>query len=131
MSTEENKKIILEHLAAVSRGDYAKALEYFAEDAKWCVFGSGKYAGWHNSKKEIVEIWSNLPAFFPKGITVTADRLVAEGDWVAAEAHSYAETTWKGKVYQQKYHYLFEVRDGKIRILKEYLDTEHAKEALL
>jgi uncharacterized protein len=35
-----------------------------------------------------------------------------------------------GKTYQNKYHFLFQVRDGKIQAVKEYLDTTHANDVL-
>ena len=59
----------------------------------------------------------------PKGLT-------AEGDRVAVEAESYGEMA-TGKIYNNLYHFLLEVRDGKIHAVREYLDTMHAKEVLL
>jgi len=35
-----------------------------------------------------------------------------------------------GKTYQNKYHFLLLVRDGKIQQVKEYLDTMHANDVL-
>jgi ketosteroid isomerase-like protein len=35
-----------------------------------------------------------------------------------------------GKTYQNLYHFLFVVRDGKIQSVKEYLDTMHAADVL-
>jgi ketosteroid isomerase-like protein len=50
----------------------------------------------------------------------------AEGDRVAVEAESHANLKG-GKVYNNKYHFLFELRDGKITKCKEYNDTHHAR----
>ncbi len=50
---------------------------------------------------------------------------IAQGDKVAVEAESFAELV-NGKVYQNKYHFLFEIRDGQIYRVKEYMDTMHA-----
>jgi ketosteroid isomerase-like protein len=61
---------------------------------------------------------------------VTPKGLTAEGDRVAAEVESYGETT-TGKIYNNLYHFLFEVRDGKIQSVRGYLDTMHAKEVLV
>ena len=46
---------------------------------------------------------------------------------VAVEAESYGETT-DGNVYNNEYHWLFEVRDGKIQGAREYMCTAHAVE---
>ena len=35
-----------------------------------------------------------------------------------------------GTLYHNRYHFLFEVRDGRIRSVKEYLDTLHVMNAL-
>ena len=63
------------------------------------------------------------------GLRVTPTGLTAEGDRVAVEAESFAKMK-NGKTYQNKYHFLFIVRDGKIQSVKEYLDTIHANEVL-
>ena len=41
---------------------------------------------------------------------------------MAAEVESYAPVT-NGNVYNNHYHMLFEIRDGKIAVVKEYADT--------
>jgi hypothetical protein len=45
------------------------------------------------------------------------------------EAESYGKMK-NGKTYQNQYHFLFIVRDGKIQQVKEYLDTMHAADVL-
>jgi len=57
-----------------------------------------------------------------KGVT-------AEGERVALEAESFAKMK-NGKTYQNRYHFLCEVRGGKIQTVREYLDTMHANEVL-
>ena len=36
-----------------------------------------------------------------------------------------------GRPYRNQYHFLMVIRDGKVRQLKEYLDTMHAQEVLV
>jgi ketosteroid isomerase-like protein len=62
-------------------------------------------------------------------LKVTPTGVTAEGDRVALEAESYAKMK-NTKTYQNKYHFLFVVRNGKIQQVKEYLDTMHANEVL-
>ncbi len=50
---------------------------------------------------------------------------IAEGDQVAVEAESWGELK-NGRVYNQEYHFLITLRDGKISAVREYLDTQHA-----
>jgi ketosteroid isomerase-like protein len=49
----------------------------------------------------------------------------AEGDRVALEATSHAVNAANGRVYDNRYHHLFVVRDGLITELREYQDTLH------
>lgn len=58
---------------------------------------------------------------------ITVDGITAEGDRVAIEAEGHAELT-NGKIYRNRYHYLFIFRDGKVCRAKLYNDTQHAKE---
>jgi hypothetical protein len=56
--------------------------------------------------------------------------MIAEGDRVAVEAESFAELT-NGKVYNNRYHFFFELADGKVTKVREYMDTAHAREIFL
>ena len=53
----------------------------------------------------------------------------AEGERVAVEAESHGELN-NGAIYNNHYHFLFIVRDGKITAIKEYNDTKHASDVL-
>jgi ketosteroid isomerase-like protein len=62
-------------------------------------------------------------------IKITPKSFVAEADSVAVEAESYTQTR-KGLTYNNLYHFLFRVRDGRIASVREYLDTMHANAVL-
>jgi ketosteroid isomerase-like protein len=51
--------------------------------------------------------------------------LTAEEDRVAMEAESHVANSQNGRVYNNFYHYLFRIRDGKLSLFKEYQDTLH------
>ncbi|HEY4547356.1 MAG TPA: nuclear transport factor 2 family protein, partial [Pedomonas sp.] len=59
----------------------------------------------------------------PEGITFTIHGMTAEGDRVAVEAESLGRHV-SGKMYNNKYHFLAQLRDGKITRWTEYCDTE-------
>ena len=46
-------------------------------------------------------------------------------DRVALEAYSNANLA-NGNKYNNTYHFLFVVKNGKIKVIKEYMDTQHA-----
>jgi len=66
---------------------------------------------------------------FPNGMQFTAHSMTAEADRVCVEAESYG-THISGKTYNNRFHYLFVIRDGKIQSFKEYFDTQHAHDVL-
>ena len=72
------------------------------------------------------------PAFRPAGLAHDSQggTSTAEGERLAIEAESEGITV-TGKRYEQKYHFLMRVRDGKIVEFKEYMDTEYAREVLV
>lgn len=51
--------------------------------------------------------------------------LTAEEDRVAMEATSWLKNRKTGRTYNNFYHHLFRLRDGKIVLFKEYQDTLH------
>jgi ketosteroid isomerase-like protein len=67
-------------------------------------------------------IWGGLFRHMKDGLEMTVIGMVAEGDKVAAEIRSHAELT-DGRLYENQYHMLFTLRQGKIVEVREYADT--------
>jgi ketosteroid isomerase-like protein len=55
---------------------------------------------------------------------MTIKGMVAEGDKVAVEVVGDGRLR-DGRRYQNEYHFLLTVRDGKVVAVREYLDTQH------
>jgi ketosteroid isomerase-like protein len=126
MNIEENKKVASEILSRFSNSDIAGALETMTDDATWWIAGkadslpaSGTY-----SKEQIAGIFRRMLSQLKDGLRMTVKGMTAEGDRVAVEVESYGELK-NGRVYKQEYHMLMVIRDGKIRAVREYLDTQH------
>jgi hypothetical protein len=66
---------------------------------------------------------------FPDGLAFEVHSMTAEGDRVAIEAESKGMHV-SGKKYNNLYHFLMRMRDGKIVEWKEYMDTMHANDVL-
>lgn len=132
MSAEENKKLVLGFFENFSAGRTAEALGQLSDTATWTVMGrpEGFALAGTKTKAEFTQLLQGIGAAMPKGLRLTPKALTAEGDRVAVEAESYGEHA-NGKVYNNLYHFLLEVREGKIQAVREYLDTIHAKDVLL
>lgn len=126
MSIEQNKKLAREFFDRFNAGDVAGALEAMTDDATWWIAGKPEQlpaAGVH-SKEQMARLLDNMAGRLRNGLRMTVKGLIAEGDKVALEVESYGELR-NGRRYEQEYHFLLTVRDGKISAVREYLDTQH------
>ena len=132
MSAEDNKKIVLSFFENLSSGKADAMLAMLADNATWTVMGRpDKFAlAGTKTKAQFAELLKGIGSVMPKGLRVTPKALTAEGDRVAVEAESYGEHA-NGKIYNNMYHFLIEVRGDKIEAVREYLDTIHAQDVLV
>ncbi len=122
MGIEDNKAVVRSLMANFDSQNLDKALALLAEDAVWTLVGQPRrfpYAGSKNKADcaEQLRGFLSLMAKFrwePKVMTAEADR-------VAVEAVSSGEMA-DGRKYNNTYHMLFTLRDGKIVNVREYLD---------
>lgn len=131
MSIESNKRLVLQFLGHYAAARYDDALAMLAEDSTWWLPGHPQEfpaAGTVDKATVRRRLAANLK-LLPHGLEITTGLVTAEDDRVAIEAESKA-TMSNGRLYHNRYHFLFVVRDGKIQAVKEYLDTLHAREAL-
>ena len=76
------------------------------------------------TKQQYFHVVSAIQKGFPTGFSIVVTSLIAEGNKVAAEAESSGRHV-NGRDYNNKYHFLFEIENGKIISVKEYMDTLH------
>jgi ketosteroid isomerase-like protein len=131
MSTEDNKRLVLEFLGHYSAARYDAALDLLAEDCTWWLPGHPEEfpAAGSVDKATVQRRLAGNLKLLPHGLEITTGAITAEQDRVALEAESRG-TLVNGREYHNSYHFLFVIADGKIRRVKEYLDTLHAREAL-
>ncbi|MCE0763642.1 nuclear transport factor 2 family protein [Pseudonocardia kujensis] len=122
---EENKKVVTEFMEVFSSGDVQGILGSLTDDATWWVAGNIPGISGTKDKAGFGEMLGGIAEGTTTGaITLTPLAFTAEGERVAVETESYAELK-NGRVYNNLYHFVFTVRDGKISSVKEFLDTEH------
>lgn len=126
MSIEANKKTVEQFLARFPRKDIAGLLGDMSEDCTWWIGGKPALfplAG-TKTKAQMAELLKGLILPMKNGLEMRLRAMTAEGERVAAEVESYGENP-DGSIYNNEYHFLFLVRNGKIAQIKEYLDTQH------
>ena len=128
----EQRKIVCEFFERFSAADVAGALDLLAEDVVWQAMGreGGLPLSGERDKPEIGQLIADVKTGFPGGIKLTPTGRTCENNRIAVEVESYAEKA-NGTVYNNFYHFLMIVSDGKIFGIREYFDTLHVKKVFL
>jgi uncharacterized protein (TIGR02246 family) len=129
MSLEaDNKQRVRAFFAALNQGDVEAIAGAYADDGYCLTMGNTLISG-KSGKTRIRESAALIFQAFPQGLRFTVDAMTAEGGRVAVEAHSEGMHA-SGQMYTNRYHFLFEFRDGRLAVLKEYMDTERVTDIL-
>ena len=130
MNTEsnKNKKIAINFFKALSSGSETY-LDFYNDDSIIWTAGDNAIGG-TRSKKEIIDFAKGILAAFPAGILFNITGITAENERVALEVSGKAIHA-SGEAYNNKYHFLLRIKNGKIIELKEYMDTQLAAKILL
>lgn len=128
MSNETNKQTVARFLELFSVGAVAETMAMMTDDATWWVAGSMPISGTY-SKPQFEQLLSGVLDTCTGPIRIEPRAWTADGDRVALEAESFVDTR-NGRKYNNLYHFLFKLRDGKVASVREYLDTMHANTVL-
>ena len=126
--TQAAAEVVNTFFQSLTKGDAAGVAGCFAEDATVWTPGDTWFSGDH-TLADVQKLSARILALFENGIRMEVDAITREGERIAVEAHS--EGVRKdGRVYANRYHMLFIVRDEKIVHLREYMDTKIAADFL-
>jgi uncharacterized protein len=129
MSVETNKRVVTQFFERFSAGNVDGVLELMSEDATWRIpgkSGTTPICG-ERSKRQMARVFQGMMERLKGGVRMLVLGLTAEDDRVAVELESHAELQ-NGRVYNNEYHLLMVIRDGQIRAVHEYYDTQHTLE---
>ena len=130
MSSADNKRLMQEIFAALSKGDGKPFRDSLAEDVRWSLMGTTKWSGTYEGKRAVIkELLRPLFAQFADQYPNSAHRFIAEGDYVVVECRGRV-TTKSGKPYHNSYCWVCRIADGKLQELTEYMDTALVAAAL-
>ena len=126
---EKNKETCRRFLNHLAQLDIPAALDCVTDDVIWWVQGDWPNGNEHYGKAGITQLFDHVKAILTGKLTFEFGAFTAEADRVAVEMHSHAVFR-NGKTYNNTYHYLFTIREGRIAMGKEYLDTKHLFETV-
>lgn len=120
MSVEANKQIARDWFDAVNRGDEAGILALTTEDFVFrCMARQPEWLRYVWDRTAFAKAPEAMATVMVAPLRMTIGDITAEGDRVAIEASSEGEML-NGKRYDNAYHFLFRVRNGKIAEVREY-----------
>lgn len=130
MKTEEAREFVLKFFEELSAGNRA-CWDRVAEDATWKLIARASDYPYPSdyTKESYRKLVEGSVKDFPNGLRFTITGTTVEGNRVALEAESYG-TARSGRLYNNLYHLLVLLEDGKIKTVREYLDSGHATEVL-
>jgi len=124
MSSIENKKLMQRIFAEMAKGNLGPFVDAMAEDMEWTWMGTEQWSHTFKGKEAVVnELLVEVKATLTEPFEVIPHRFIAEGDYVVIE-HSGKNTTPDGRPYNNKYCWVCRFSEGKLRELREYMDTE-------
>lgn len=126
---ERQRAVVTELFRAISDADVDALRELYADDFEIWTAGSMPFSG-SSKKAQALEGMKMIDGMFPEGLEFTILATTVEGERVAVEAESRGKHV-SGLEYNNLYHFLVIVRDGKVHALKEYMDTGHAQKVLV
>jgi ketosteroid isomerase-like protein len=131
MNAGESKQLVLDFFADLTGGRAEQAWARTADTLTWELMAkSASYPfPTKHTKASYQQLGADSAPLFPNGLRFTVLGTIAEPDRVAVEAESYAQVA-DGRIYNNRYHFMVELKDAKIQAVREYLDSGHATEIL-
>jgi uncharacterized protein len=123
MTALENRKIVQHIFDEMANGNSAPLLQSLADDFRFVVTGSSKWARSYDGKAVVLaELFAPLRAAIEGNITTIPVRLIAEGDYVVVECRG-RNTTKQGNAYNNVYCNVLRLEGGKLKEWTEYADS--------
>jgi hypothetical protein len=128
MGIQENKALVAEYFRRMQAGEPTVA-ELMDDEITWWVPQSSDLGGTHRGKAKVLELMGKGVDLYQLPLKIIVEQTVAEGDWVCVQLVVEAKTA-AGRPYRNDYHFAFRIQHGKVAAVREYVDTQYAKELL-
>ncbi|MGB8683238.1 MAG: nuclear transport factor 2 family protein [Candidatus Binatus sp.] len=127
MTSAEKKELAADFLSEFEDPDPVRLATMVANDFEWKVMtrmeGMPPVKG-HDGLRNLAKI---IKAMMPGGLGLKIETIICEGDRCAVQAESNTVAA-NGKKYNNRYHFDIRFDGDKIAEVREYNDTNHARE---
>lgn len=119
----ENRALVQNIMEARARRDPGPFIAAMADDFVWRIIGATAWSGEYVGKADVCErLLKPLYAQFLAPTSITATRILADGDYVVVQCNGDA-TTISGEHYANTYCFVIRMANGQMQELTEYMDT--------
>ncbi|MDY7101618.1 MAG: nuclear transport factor 2 family protein [Actinomycetota bacterium] len=123
MSAATNKALVREIFEGVARGDTRGFVDALADDVTMTITGDISWSRTFRGKEEVLrDLYGLVRARLDGPNLTTAERILADDDWVVVEARGHMRTT-DGIAYENEYCLMYRLAEGRIVEMREYQDT--------
>jgi len=124
MSTQENVQIVKDFFAAMGSGDKQRLLSLVAEDIEWIIPGEDwPLAGTLRGHAELTDVLQKasekVETSFPE-----PPEFMAQGDRVLVVGFATGKIKATNKTFEDHWVFAITVRNGKVTMIREYIDTQ-------
>ena len=124
MKTQKNVQIVKDFFAAMGGGDKQRLLALAAEDIEWIIPGEDwPLAGTHRGYAELAAVLQKaseeVETTYPE-----PPEFVAQGDRVLVVGVATGKIKATNKPFKDDWVFDITVRDGKVKNIREYIDTQ-------
>jgi ketosteroid isomerase-like protein len=123
---QKNKEVVLQFYNHLMAREFDAAMQMLDQDIEWWTNGSESFSGTHSGRDTVTALFAPLRDHVAV-LKFTFGAFTAEEDRVAFEMVSESKMT-NGLDYNNTYHFLFWIQDGKIKRVREYLDTAYTRD---
>ncbi|HZP45388.1 MAG TPA: nuclear transport factor 2 family protein [Candidatus Binataceae bacterium] len=128
MSVESNKQLVTDFWKAFAGGDIKTAFAMLSDEVSWLIPGNlPELSGLRKGKAEILNFARTAAKTFPSGLRSEIRRVYGDGETVLVEMTNRGKL-FNGRDYENEYCFVFEIEGGKIRRVREYVDTHKVHE---
>ncbi len=129
MTADENKQHVIDCWKAFATRDAAQIRKYFRADAVWIAPHNNATAlalnapsGFTSADQIANFIANDVQKIFVRDVSIDFRGVHAAGNVVIVEERMQA-TLFNGRHYDVDYCFVFELEDGLITVMREYMDT--------
>lgn len=132
--SKDPEKLVLDYLEDIKAGRHEAAYAAFAEEATWTTPPSLPWPGKFYGRRDIFDGYFAVDkGLFTTGMDeydLAITLVVARDNHVVVEM-THTSTGLNGNRYETDHCLVFDVRDGAIQAVREYIDSLYLKESMI